>query len=683
MEKIKLSGNYFETSKGPFIAVGVNWVPSKEAMQWTYEWKPESIDADFASMAKLGINVIRFDLVWPWFEPRPGQYNEEAFKQFDFLCSLAHKYDIYLNPAFFIGGEVGDAYWDVPWRNGRHPHTDPEMLRCEADHIAEFGRRYRDEDAILAWDLTDEPPFWIVAGDTSDAAASNWTRILCQSLRETDPDHLIVCGNAVQEIMRGPFRADNILKWVDFLSVHPYPIYEPFLYNEPLLSTRMTYSAAYETSLCLGTGKPVLMQEFGATSSMFSPERQGKYYRTMMYSALGAGNQGFIAWCATDADPQVQFNRAPYKRNPHETQFGITDYQRNPRPHGLEMKNIRAVVDQMKMEGIRPATAEAGVLVPHEWSHGPDYTQYGFPADTQYQYSPITILNNKTDVDANARINQAWLSAYILCHQAGLSLGFPRELANWQQYPLLLTPAPLTHTNDYAPYVPFWQKVLPWVMEGGSLYGSLSIKSALSIPDVVNLFGVSLEDRSYYQPEVTLTFTEDFHGISKGEQFKFSASNLEQTGVLLKMEGARVIAKDQNGNPGLVVFETGKGRTALCNHPIEMMLGVTPNAFEGDSPYWKIYRALKRWAGIHSLYEVENPGVELSLLGGGKLDYVVLTNHGMASVEGDLTFKNEPATVHLITPEGKVKAAIQSNKLHYNLDGFNGVVIEVEKKKYE
>jgi beta-galactosidase len=393
MEKVVLSNNYFSAGGKRFVAVGVNWVPAVQAMQWPYEWAPESIDADFAAMAKLGINFIRFDLVWGWFEPRPGQYNETAFEQFDSLIDLAHKYNLYLNPAFFIGGEVGDAFWDVPWRNGRHPHSDPEMLHLQANHIAEFGRRYKDEPAIIAWDLTDEPPFWIVGDSTTDPMASNWTRLLCQSLRQADPHHLIVCGNAAQEIGRGPFRIDNIKDWVDFASVHPYPIYEPFMYHEPLLSTRLTYSAAYETKLCLGGGKPVLMQEFGATSAMYSPERQAKYYRTMMYSALGAGNQGFIAWCATDAHPEIQFNRAPYKRNPHETQFGITDFERNPRPHGLQMLSIRKVVDQMDLANVEPAKDEAAILVPHEWANGSDYTQYGFPNNTLYQYSPGNILN--------------------------------------------------------------------------------------------------------------------------------------------------------------------------------------------------------------------------------------------------------------------------------------------------
>ena len=73
---------------------------------------------------------------------------------------------------------MGEAYWDVPWRHGRHPHADPEMLRLQTDHAAELARKYRTEKAILAWDLTDEPPFWIVVGATSDAMAINWTRLI-------------------------------------------------------------------------------------------------------------------------------------------------------------------------------------------------------------------------------------------------------------------------------------------------------------------------------------------------------------------------------------------------------------------------------------------------------------------------------------------------------------------------
>jgi len=128
---VHLDGTYFTAEGKRFVPVGAHWVPAKAAMQWNVEWDPKDIEADFAKMHQLGYSIVRFDVMWPWFEPRPGDYNPTAFQQLDYLVSLAHKYSIYLHPSLFIGGEVGEAYWDVPWRMGRHPHSDPEMLRLE------------------------------------------------------------------------------------------------------------------------------------------------------------------------------------------------------------------------------------------------------------------------------------------------------------------------------------------------------------------------------------------------------------------------------------------------------------------------------------------------------------------------------------------------------------------------
>jgi endo-1,4-beta-mannosidase len=678
---VRLSGNYLATGGRRFIPVGVNWVPARAAMQWPYEWDPVSIEADFARMRDLGLNFVRFDLVWQWFEPRPGQYNEEAFRQLDFMVEMAHRYGVYLNPNFFIGGQVGDAYWDVPWRNGRHPHADPDLLRLQARHVEEFARRYRGESAILAWDLTDEPPFWIVGDSTTDAMAANWTQMLCQGLRAFDPDHLIICGTAGQEVGRGPFRADVIARWVDILSVHPYPIYDPDLYPEPLLSTRTTYAAAFETMLSRGVGKPVLLQEFGSTSAQFDPERQARYYNTLMYSALAAGNQGFIAWCFTDADPEVQYHRAPYKRNPHETQFGITDYQRHDLPHGREMRRMSQVVRQLDLEGIEPAPVEAAVIVPHEWAYGPDYSQYGFPADRLYQYAPGNILNYRTDPQGQRVLMQSWLSTFILCRQAGIHVGFPREYDGWSEVALLLAPAPASGTWGYHLYTPFWRRVRPCVEAGATLYASLSAASAIPIPDVIELFGASLADRAPRRPQVQLTFVEDFFGVRAGETFEFPAQpGLQGTGAMLNVHDARVLARDEGGWPALLVHELGQGHAVLCAYPVEFMLGATPNSFEGGPAFWRLYRALKGLAGIQSPFRVDRPEVEVGCLTGGGKDYVVLVNHAPGAVSDRVVASRGEGAARRILPEGAEPVEQAGGTWGFELPGFTGTLFEWRRK---
>jgi len=201
-------------------------------------------------MHAQGVNTVRLDLVWAWFEPRPDDYNPEAFQQLDFLISLANRYKIYLHPEMLIGGEVGEAYWDVPYRNGRDPQSDPYMLRLETDFAAELARHFGKSSAILSWDLTDEPPFWI-STNTTEAMAINWTRLITGAIRRYDTMHPLVVGTSTEDLEHGPFRPDILRNDVDFLSVHPYT-YGSKLFPDPMLSERQTYGSAFQTSLTGG-----------------------------------------------------------------------------------------------------------------------------------------------------------------------------------------------------------------------------------------------------------------------------------------------------------------------------------------------------------------------------------------------------------------------------------------------
>ena len=247
-----------------------------------------------------------------------------------------------LHPTFFIGGEVGDAYWDIPWRAGRHPHRDPELLARQVAQVSELARRWRGDPAILAWDLTDEPPLWLFT-DTTDDDARGWTAALAGALRSVDPDHLVTIGSASQEIGVGPFRADVVAEWLDFTTVHPYPTYNPELVPDSLLSPRMTHSAAFETALAGGAGRPVMLHEYGVSSAQFDPDLAAAYDRLLAWSSFGRGAIGFLAWCWTDAEPAA-YRRAPYVRQPHETQFGVTDHQGTLRPRGRVLAEMATVL---------------------------------------------------------------------------------------------------------------------------------------------------------------------------------------------------------------------------------------------------------------------------------------------------------------------------------------------------
>ena len=684
MPEVHLDVDYFSRNGKRFVPMGAHWVPAKAAMQWPVEWDPKDIEADFAKMHELGYSIVRFDMLWAWFEPRPGDYNPAAFQELDYLVSLAHKYQIYLHPSLFIGGEVGEAYWDVPWRHGRHPHSDPEMLRLETNLAAEFGRRYANESGIIAWDLTDEPPFWIAANQTTDAMAINWTRLIAAGIRQYDKLHPIVVGTSGEETGHGPFRADMIAPFVDFFSVHPFTLYAPDLFPDAFLSARGTYGAAFEIALSQGAGHPVMIHEMGASTAQFSPDRVAAYDRAQIYSGLGAGGIGVDLWCYTDAAPE-QFHKVPYLRTPQETGWGMTTWDRQNKPLANEFKKISQIIGQLDLAGIAPASAEVGIVIPDEWAkvHG-DFSHFGLSGPEVTPYVSINdadAMPGRGQPDAssgNHWLMSSALSAFILARQAGLKADFPREYGDWAKRPILFMPSPITSTGD--PFLThvhseFYETVKKYVENGGFLYASVAADSA--VPEMSSLFGARLADRAV-SSEVVLKFVVPFGDFKAGDTLHYTvpSSGPESWGALLEVSSGKVVAVDQDGHPALVSNTVGSGKTLLSAYPLEHYVANVPAVFDKPEQTYRIYAAFRDWVGIASEFRTDQPAVEASALSGDHRGYLVLVNHSDRPQHASITSKLKLRIMARIFPEGSVALKAEGSKWNVDLAPYEGAIVE-------
>ncbi len=681
---VHLDGQYFMRDGKRFLPVGAHWVPAKAAMQWPLQWDPKDIEADFAKMHELGYSIVRLDMLWAWFEPRPGDYNPVAFQQLDYLVSLAHKYQVYLHPSLFIGGEVGEAYWDVSWRHGRHPHSDPEMLRLETNLAAEFGRHYANESAIIAWDLTDEPPFWIVGGQTTDPMAINWTRLIVDGIRQYDKLHPIVVGTSGEEIGHGSFRADDIAPFVDFFSVHPFTLYATDLFPDALLSARGTYGAAFELALSQGAGHPVMIHEMGASTAQFSPERVAAYDRAQIYSGLGAGSIGVDLWCYTDASPE-QFHKAPYLRTPQETGWGMTTWDRQDKPLAKEFKKISQAVGQLDLTGISPAPADIGVVIPDEWSkpHG-DFSHLGLTGPEMVPYVSMSdpdAISGRPQLDASAAnhwLMSSALTTFILARRAGLKADFPREYADWAKRPMLFMPSPITSTGDvFLAHVhsDFYEKARKYVENGGFLYASFASDGA--VPEMTSLFGARLVDR-VVNSEVTLKFVAPFGDFKPGDTLHYivPTAAVESWGVLLEVTTGKIIAVDQDGHPALVANTLGSGKTLLSAYPIEHYLANVPAVFDKPEDTHRIYAAFRDWAGVRPVFRADRPTVEVSALNGDHRGYAVVVNHS-DQTENVKIFTTLPVhAVTRISPEGSTLIPMEGSNWRMDLGPYEGAIVE-------
>jgi hypothetical protein len=668
---------YLRIGDRPYLPVGAHYVPI-EGPDWPWRVGAASFDRAFAAMARAGLDAVRIDLLWSAIEPEPGRYDEAHLEVLDAVLDAARRHRLLLHPTLFIGGEVGDAFWDVPWRAGRHPHRDPEMLRLQVAHAAKLAARWRGDPAILAWDLTDEPPYWPFR-DTTDEDARGWTRALTAAIRAEDPGALVTIGTASQEVGWGPFRADVVAGELDFATVHPYPIFMPELYPDQLVGPRMTHAAAFETALATGAGRPVMVHEYGASSAQFDPERIAAYDRLLSYSALGRGATGFFAWCWTNAEPAA-FRRAPYVRAPHETQFGVTDAAGQLRPRGHVLAGLAKTVRRLDLDGLAAhgPTATAAIPVPHEFAAPYDPAGYGLGEAPSGVYLPAeTAWNAERDA---APLIAGLLNAFVLGARAGIPISFPRERLDgaWPDAPLVLLPAPVASTSNTLHHLrtAVWSRAEEHLARGGTIYVSCS--ADVAVPEMERLLGARITDRAPAAMPAVLRFVAPWGPFVAGDELELppgDGSLATRSATLRAAAGSEVVALDGNGDPALIVARRGSGHAVTLAHPLELLLARTADAHGTGDRTWGVYAGLAAVADAVPAASVDHPDVTTGVVTGPSGGLVTVTNHGPQPLRVPLRL---PAGAHDATsvePDGARPLDLDAGSVPLDLPAYGAAVV--------
>ena len=119
-ELVSRGRHYLRRGGRSILPIGAHYVPI-QGPDWPWRVGAAEFDRAFAAMAAAGLDTVRIDLLWAALEPEPGRFDETHLKVLDEVLDAARRHGLLLHPTFLIGGEVGDAYWDVPWREERAP----------------------------------------------------------------------------------------------------------------------------------------------------------------------------------------------------------------------------------------------------------------------------------------------------------------------------------------------------------------------------------------------------------------------------------------------------------------------------------------------------------------------------------------------------------------------------------
>jgi endo-1,4-beta-mannosidase len=326
--------------------LGVNYWPRTSAMHMWTRFDLGEIDDDFARIAALGLDVVRFFLLWDAFQPAPDEISLRALARFEAVLDRAREHKLRTMPTLFTGHMSG-VNWLPAWTldgavpagrfrtftgAGESPFGigdfyTGELLDAQRLFARAVADRARDHDALYAWDLGNE--FSNLRSPNSARDAQHWSAALTHDLFERS--NVGATGGLHGEDLTFDrnIRPSSIAEPWEFATMHGYSVYSDF--------ARDRNDAEVVPFLCEVTAacahKRVLFSEFGNPTcppgardvgghACLSEDEMALYARRVLDRLQHRGALGAFWWCWADYAPELA-STPPFDGAPHELSFGI------------------------------------------------------------------------------------------------------------------------------------------------------------------------------------------------------------------------------------------------------------------------------------------------------------------------------------------------------------------------
>src|SRR5579862_1062981 len=169
--------------------LGVNYWPRRSAMYMWERFDLGELREDFAHIRTLGLDVVRFFLMWDDFQPEATRMDEQMMRRFDSVMDAIADAGLKAMPTFFTGHMSGVNFlpeWvlDPARPPGRFRtfgrgirelghsagnfYVNP-LLEALRLHVRAIGVRARGHEALYLWDLGNEFSNLRAADSPSDA----------------------------------------------------------------------------------------------------------------------------------------------------------------------------------------------------------------------------------------------------------------------------------------------------------------------------------------------------------------------------------------------------------------------------------------------------------------------------------------------------------------------------------
>jgi mannan endo-1,4-beta-mannosidase len=357
-EIVEIHNRSFHANGSPFKIVGAN----NYYLAFATERMRRAV---FAAAKQIGFNVLRapayldckaagggatpegawrgvYFQYWNSDTNRPEiNGGENGLQRLDHLIADAEQAEIRLIlPLVNNWPDFGGMDCYVAWFHGNSRHEfyrTPSIREAYQAYVGQIlarkntvtGRLYKQEPAILAWELANEPRC-----DARDGGAVllEWVQTMSRWVKQNDPNHLLGVGdegyfaNASGELYDGRHGVDCTafleVPEIDFGTFHLYP---QIWRKKDAISFGLQW---IEQHLKAGEilGKPMLLEEYGLTlggaRGLTSATERDLVYSAWLRSILVQEGAGDLAWMLASTD---NLTGKPYEDFDHYTFYSAQD----------------------------------------------------------------------------------------------------------------------------------------------------------------------------------------------------------------------------------------------------------------------------------------------------------------------------------------------------------------------
>ena len=369
------------------FTLGVNYWPRRKAMYWWSNFDAGEVREEFSIIKDIGLDVVRFFLLWDDFQPEPDSVSQTALDNLATVCDIAAKNGLGIDLTFFTGHMSGPN-WSPRWLLGGsdHPYQGQRREIVNGNKVVQEGyrnmfhdemalnasrlllktvvTRLKDHPAIWMWNLGNEPDLF--AWPHTSAEGATWAKEMVELIKSIDPHHPVTCGlHSANLHMDNGLRIDKVYAHTDVAVMHSYPMYTPWA-RQNLDPDFVPFTCALTAAL---GGKPVLMEEFGGctalpgepshimewtetngrerTQFMASEEDFAEFLRLTIPKLQDSGATGAMLWCYADYIPEL-WDLPPCQNSQHERFFGLVRPDGSLKPHAKVIQEFAKTNPQVK-----------------------------------------------------------------------------------------------------------------------------------------------------------------------------------------------------------------------------------------------------------------------------------------------------------------------------------------------